>query len=43
MVHEYIRNPAVLAEAVNEAHRAVPMLADFVGACAAYAAARRLL
>jgi hypothetical protein len=43
MVHEYIRNPALLAEAVNEAHRAVPMLTDFVGACGAYATARGLV
>ncbi len=42
MVHEYIRDPAVLAEALNQAHRSVPMLADFVGACRAYASARQL-
>jgi len=43
MVHEYIRNPARLAEAVNQAHEAVPMLVDFVQACASFAAARRLV
>ena len=43
MVHEYIRNPVLLAQAVNEAHRAVPMLIEFVDACQAYAAARLLL
>lgn len=42
MVHEYIRDAGQLAQAVNEAHALVPMLADFVAACAAYAAARRL-
>ena len=42
MVHEYIRNPALLAEAVNQAHEAVPMLVDFVQACRSFLAARRL-
>ena len=42
MVHEYIRNPALLAEAVNQAHEAVPMLVDFVQACQSFLAARRL-
>ena len=37
MVHDYIRNAAVLAEAVNAAHAAIPMLAGFVEACGAYA------
>lgn len=43
MVHEYIRDPALLAQAVNEAHRAVPMLTSFVDACQSYVAARHLL
>ena len=30
MLHEYIRKPGLLAEAVNQAHEAVPMLVDFV-------------
>ncbi len=42
MVHEYIRSPEVLAEAVNAAHIAVPMLVDFVAACALYAKQRGL-
>jgi len=33
----------VLAQAVNEAHRAVPMLVDLAKACGAYAAAKGLL
>lgn len=40
MVHGYIRSAAALAEAVNEAHRLVPMLRGFVQA---YCAARSLL
>ena len=32
-----------LAEAVNQAHEAVPMLVGFVQACASFAAARRLV
>ena len=40
MVHEYIRNPELLAQAVNAAHLAVPMLVDFVGACAVAMRAR---
>lgn len=43
MVHEYIRNPDTLAQAVNEAHCTVPMLVQFADACAAYVASRRLL
>jgi len=43
MVHEYIRLPSLLAQAVNEAHAAIPMLASFVHACHAYAAARGLV
>jgi hypothetical protein len=43
MVHEYIRNPAVLAEAVNAAHEQVPMLVEFALACQSYADARLLL
>jgi hypothetical protein len=42
MVHEYIRSPVVLAEAVNAAHEQVPMLVAFAGACQRYAEARRL-
>ena len=42
MVHEYIRDPALLAGAVNEAHRVVPMLVQFVEACQAYAHSRGL-
>ena len=43
MVHEYIRNPDLLAQAVNEAHQAVPMLVQLVECCASLAAARRLV
>ena len=42
MVHEYIRSPVLLSQAVNEAHDNVPMLVQFVQACRAYAAARSL-
>jgi hypothetical protein len=42
MVHEYIRRPELLAEAVNAAHAAVPMLVDFVTACMRYTQERRL-
>ena len=42
MVHEYIRLPEVLAQAINEAHAAIPMLTSFARACHAYAAARGL-
>jgi hypothetical protein len=42
MVHEYIRLPAVLADAVNAAHRSIPMLVRFAGACQAYADERGL-
>jgi len=43
MVHEYIRNPDLLAQAVNEAHQAVPMLVQLGEACGVYAAAKGLL
>ena len=43
MVHEYIRDPAVLAQAVSDAHDNVPMLVAFVEACRAYAALRGLI
>ena len=43
MVHEYIRDPALLAEAVTEAHDAVPMLVAFVRSCLGYASARGLV
>ncbi|MDE2455531.1 MAG: hypothetical protein KGL43_18235 [Burkholderiales bacterium] len=42
LIHEYIRNPALLAEALTQAHLAVPMLVAFVSACLEYAAARKL-
>lgn len=42
MVHEYIRQPELLADAVNAAHRAIPMLVAFAQACTNYAAQRRL-
>lgn len=42
MVHECIRNPALLAQAFNDAHAAVPMLAGFVRACEAYVVQRKL-
>ncbi len=42
MVHEYIRNPAILAEALNEAHDKLPLLMHFVEACQAYAPQRNL-
>ena len=42
-VYEYIRKPGLLAEVVNQAHQAVPMLVDFVAPCASFAAARRLV
>lgn len=43
IVHDYIRDAARLAEAVNEAHCAVPMLVRFVAATVAYARARALV
>lgn len=43
MVHEYIRRPELLAEAVNAAHLAIPMLLDFVAACQTYADQRHLV
>ena len=42
MVHEYIRKPALLAQAFNEAHAAVPMLVGSVQSCEAYVAQRTL-
>ncbi|MBU3694043.1 MAG: hypothetical protein FGM40_04355 [Rhodocyclaceae bacterium] len=42
MVHDYIRNPALLSEAVSAAHAAVPMLVHFAASCREYAVARRL-
>ncbi len=42
MVRECIRDAALLAEALNEDHRVVPMLMAFVQACDAYAIARKL-
>lgn len=43
MVHEYIRRPEALAQAVNAAHAAVPMLVGFVDACAEYLRSRKLV
>ena len=43
MVHEYIRDPEVLAGAMTEAHNAVPMLLQFVQACQGYAQDRGLV
>jgi hypothetical protein len=43
MVHEYIRDPVLLAQAVTEAHLNVPMLVAFAQACQAYSTARGLL
>jgi hypothetical protein len=42
MVHEYIRQPTLLVQAVNEAHAQVPMLLRFVQACQGYSARRQL-
>ena len=42
MVHEYIRQPDLLADAVNAAHQAIPMLLQFAAACQAYATQRKL-
>jgi hypothetical protein len=43
MVHECIRRPELLAQAVNAAHEAIPMLADFVVCCSGYARSRGLV
>ena len=43
MVHEYIRDPALPAQAVGEAHAAIPMLVSFVQACGAHANGRGLV
>lgn len=43
MVHEYIRDPTLLAQAVTEAHVNVPMLVAFAQACQAYSLARGLI
>ena len=43
MVHAYIRDAALLAEAVTEAHQTVPMLVAFVTACQRYAEAKGLV
>lgn len=42
MVHEYIRQPALLADAVNAAHESIAMLVGLASASAAYARARGL-
>jgi hypothetical protein len=43
MVHEYIRQAELLADAVTAAHEAIPMLLDFAHQCQDYAAARQLV
>lgn len=43
MVHEYIRQPAALADAVTAAHQAIPMLLAFATNCQRYADARQLV
>ena len=43
MVHGYICNPVVLAEAVTAAHKFVPMRVAFVQACDGCARARKLI
>ena len=43
MVHEYIRQPATLADAVTAAHQAIPMLVAFATNCQRYAIARQLV
>jgi len=42
MVHEYERDPAALADALQAAHEAVPMLVGFMKACQAYCRERGL-
>jgi hypothetical protein len=42
IVHDYQRNPLALAQALNAAHDAVPVLVDFARACSAYLQARGL-
>ena len=43
MVHEYVRNPADLAEALNEGHALVPLLAEFGESLARLSATRGML
>ena len=43
MVHEYVRNPAELAEALNEGHGLVPLLAGFADAVSRFCEARGML
>ena len=43
MVHEYVRNPAELAEALNEGHAFVPLLADFGDSVARFGEKRGML
>lgn len=43
MVHEYVRNPAELAEALNEGHSLVPLLAEFGEGVARFSAKRGML
>jgi hypothetical protein len=42
VVHEYIRSPAALAQAIPAAHVAVPMRVAFVQACGTYSQQRKL-
>ncbi len=42
MVHEYVRNAAELADALNEAHTLVPLLTGFAQAVARFCQARGL-
>ena len=43
MVHEYVRDPAELAEALNEGHALVSLLSDFGEAVAQFAQRRGIL
>ena len=43
MVHEYVRDPAELAEALNEGHALVPLLADFGEAVTQFGQRRGIL
>lgn len=43
MVHEYVRNPAELAEALNEGHGLVSLLSDFAEAVVQFGQVRGML
>ncbi len=43
MVHEYVRNPAELAEALNEGHGLVSLLSDFAAAVVQFGQVRGML